>query len=265
MESSSILHSAKSSTIKIPINYTQYVLCGKDYKINDNITLHNPTLNEILIENSEEKYMQLVNLLTMRPYDDMVTLDEEGLNYLDFTDYDIFLKNYKIFTPEFSSIILGDLNLSEFTLAKNKLNENVVLLNEHTGAVVDEIVFSTIASYVRAINFISSKIEYDVGNEVARRELIKKQRRAIKRQLKKPKNTTSILSNMISLLCSSNYCKYDYNTIMNLKISQLYDNYYRMSMIDERERYLNILSSGFVKVEHKDNSKLNWLRDLREE
>lgn len=265
MESSSILTSAKTSTIKIPINYTQYILCGQDYKINDNITIHNPTLNEILINHSEEKYMQLVSLLTMRPYDDMVTLDDMGLNYLDFTDYDIFLKNYKVFTPDFSSILLGDLNLSEYILAKNKINDNIILLNEHTGAVIDELIFSTITSYVRAINFISSKIEYDVGNEVARRELIKKQRRAIKRQAKKPKNTTSILSNMISLLCSSNYCKYDYNTIMDLKISQLYDNYYRMSMIDERERYLNILSSGFVKVEHKDNSKLNWLRDLKEE
>ncbi|MCM1315242.1 MAG: hypothetical protein NC244_07745 [Alistipes senegalensis] len=265
MESSSILTSAKTSTIKIPINYTQYVLCGQDYIINDNIILHNPTLKEILIDSTEDKYMQLVNLLTMRPYDNMVALDDEGLNYLDYTDYDIFLKNYVFFTPEFSSLLLGDLDLSAFVVAKSKINDNIVLFNEQTGAVIDEIVFSTIASYVRTINFISSKIEYDVGNEVARRELIKKQRRMLKRQSKKSKKDSSILANMISLLCASNYCKYDYNSIMNLKISQLYDNYYRMSMIDERDRYLNILSSGFVKVEHKDNSKLNWLRDLREE
>lgn len=256
---------ARQTTIKIPIDYMKYVIIGDDYVVNDNIVLHNPTLREI-IDFGQEKYLTFISLITMRPYDDMVALDDAGLNYQDFTDYDIFLRNYKAITTGISSLVLKDLDLSEFEIRVNEETQRPILVNPFNNIVIDELIYSCIASFVRRINFISSKIEYDVGDERARQYLIDKQRRAIKRQKKKKRGSDNsfYISNIISLLCSLPGCKYGYNNIVDLKISQIYDNYYRINIVDERERYLNILCTGMVKQESKDSSKLNWTRDITE-
>jgi len=252
----------KPSTIKVPIDYLKYIISGEDFYINENIILHNPTIKEV-IEFGEQKYLQLVSILTMRPYDDMVGLDDAGLNYQDFTDFDMFLRNYKAITPDMSSIILPDLDLTEFVVAVKNDTGMTVLLHQEKQIVIDELVFAYIAGFVRTINFISSKLEYDVGNEITRQYLIKKKRKAIQRKAKKPpKPFESFLSNIISFLCSHTGCKYNYDSILNLTIGQIYDNYYRISAIDERERYLNILSTGMVKRDTTDTKKLNWTRNL---
>lgn len=256
----------RQTTIKIPIDYMKYVVIGDDYIINDYITLHNPTIREIL-DFGQEKYLMFISLITMRPYDDMVALDDAGLNYQDFTDYDIFLRNYKAMSPDVTGLVIKGVDLTAFIIKLNEETQRPVLYNPNTGIVIDELIYSCIASFVRRINFISSKIEYDVGDERARRYLIDKQRRLMKKKKKKKQGVSNsfYISNIISLLCSLSGCKYNYQTITDLKISQLYDNYYRICMIDERERYLAILCTGMVKQESKDSSKLNWTRDLTEE
>lgn len=253
------------STIKMPIDYLEYVVYGKDYQLNDKITLHNPTIREIM-EYGQQKYLSFVNLITMRPYDDMVGLDDAGLNYQEFTDYDMFLRNYRAIAPDISSLVLKDIDLTSFEIALNEETERPVLISATENMVIDEILYSYIASYVRRINFINEKIEYDAGDEAMRKYLINKQRKQIKKIAKKKnKSSNSFFGNMISLLCSLGSCKYGYEDIFNLKISQLYDNYYRINIIDERDRYLNILSSGMVKTENKDSSRLNWTRDIIED
>lgn len=256
----------RQSTIKIPIDYMQYVILGEDYVVNDHILLHNPTLREI-VDFGQEKYLSFISLITMRPYDDMVALDDAGLNYQDYTDYDIFLRNYKSITPEISSLVLKDLDLTEFIIAVNEETERPVLINAATNVVIDELIYSEIASFVRRINFISSKVEFDAGNEQTRKYLIDKQRRAIKKRKRKKNKSDNnfFLSNIISLLCNLTGCKYGYHDIIDLKISQIYDSYYRNSIIDERERYLNVLCTGMLKQEDKDSSKLNWTRDIIED
>lgn len=260
-DTGAVVKKARPSTIQVPIDYLKYVIEGEDLYINENIILHNPTVGEI-IKFGEQQYLQLVNILTMRPYDDKVALDDAGLNYLDYTDYDIFLRNYKAITKEMSSIILGDIDLTEFVLAINKETDKPVLLHQERCIVIDELVYATIAAFVRTINFISSKVEYDAGNETTRKYLIEKERKALKRKAKRPpKPFESFLSNIISLLCSHTGCKYNYNSILDLTIGQLYDNFYRIGIIDERDRYLRILSTGMVK-EKTDTNKLNWTRKI---
>ena len=51
----------------------KYLVGGRDFKINDKITVRNPTISEIG-EFGELNYVILVNYITMRPYDDMVCL-----------------------------------------------------------------------------------------------------------------------------------------------------------------------------------------------
>lgn len=255
---------AKPTSMKIDIDYFKYVVCGDDFKLNDKITLHHPTLDEIK-EFGEQKYLTLISTLTMRPYDDMVGLDDAGLNYQDLNDYDMFLRNYSVITPDFSSIIFGELDFSKFILVKNNENDTLAIYNQEEDILIDELLYNYIATFIRTINFISSKIEYDAGNELMRKYLIKKKRKEIERRKKNPKKFESQLASIVSFLCSIEGCKYNYTTIRELKIGQLYDNYYRIAIIDERNRTLSIMSTGMVKSNDIDKSKLDWTRKIMKE
>ena len=62
-----------------------FLSSGKDLKLDENVVVKHPTIEEI--ENiddtiySIEHYWQLANLLMCDPYENMVVLDDLGINY----------------------------------------------------------------------------------------------------------------------------------------------------------------------------------------
>jgi hypothetical protein len=249
-------------TIKVPFDTLKHVTFGEDLRLNEHIYLHNPTILEVK-NFGEQKYLQLVQLLTMRPYDDCAALYKAGLDYADFSDFDIFLRNSKNITPDISSIILGDINFSKFNIEINEELKKPILKFENI--IIDEIIFAYIATFVRKINFIDSHIEFDMGNKISRDVYAKRQLEKLQRQSKKQIIFESQLDNRISYICNKSGCKYNYEEIQNIKISILYDMYFRQKCLDEREIYLNLLASGMMDKTSRDDSKLDASRKLVKE
>ena len=66
------------------------ILLGKDYVVNDAITIKQPTIGDIL-EIGEEQYFQTVFTLTCIPSDMKYRLYKMGLDYEKVEDYELFL------------------------------------------------------------------------------------------------------------------------------------------------------------------------------
>ena len=250
--------------IKVPFDTLKHVTFGEDFVLNEHITLHNPTVSEVK-DFGEQKYLQFIQLMTMRSYDDAASLYQAGLDYADFSDFDIFLRNYKSITPEISSIILGNIDFSQFDIAVDNENEKLVLINSTKDIIIDEICFAYIATFIRKINFISNHIEFDMGNKISRDAYAKRQLEKLKRKSKKPVVFESQLDNRISYVCNCSGCKYNYEDIKNIKISTFYDIYYRQMAFNERELYLKIFASGMMDKTSRDDSKLDASRKLVKE
>ena len=61
-----------------------------DYEINDKISVHVPTVNEIF-DFGDQKYYSIVQTLIATPFDLMVELDDIGIDYESITNYQLFL------------------------------------------------------------------------------------------------------------------------------------------------------------------------------
>lgn len=279
------------------IDRTHYCIAGNDFKVNDNITIHNPTLQEI-IDFGERNYERLCGLITMRPYDDMVNLWDRGIDYTQVKDYDLFLSNIRHLDTSLSSLLFGELDFTKFQILttiptkdetegfsdsidnvenemitseqqnNNKDNTSEIIepmrvilyqqLEDGTEVVIDEAIYNNIVDYVRVINDIDPKIEYDVGNNAAKMFLIERMRTKIKRASKKPYQPK--LCNYISAIVAMGV-GYTYSSIMELKISQLYDLFKRIIKIEEYRNLMGAAHAG-AKLTGDDKQRLNWYGSL---
>ena len=61
-----------------------------DYKINDKISVHVPTVDEIF-DFGDMKYYSIIQTLIATPFDLMVELDDIGIDYETITNFQLFM------------------------------------------------------------------------------------------------------------------------------------------------------------------------------
>lgn len=213
------------------INGFKYIISGENLRINEYITVYNPELQEIKLY-GENEYWQLLHLLTRRPYDIAVELDDSGIDYQSIDEYDLFYMFANKIPVELSCILLGKLNLTEYVQKVNQDNGQLILYNPKDHTVIDRAIYYQILEYLRYIHFISEKVEYDVGNGMAKKFLLDRMRRKKKKRLRDIEfgrvKQESQLYIMSSYLVNNRNFKYDYDSIREIKISQLYESFFRI-------------------------------------
>lgn len=213
------------------INGFKYIISGENFRINDYITVFNPTLEEIELF-GEDDYWQLLHLLTRKPYDIAVELDDQGIDYQSIDEYDLFYMVANKIPIELSCILLGKLNLTDYVQKVNQENGQFILYNQKDNTVIDRVLYYQILKYLRYIHFISDKVEYDVGNGMAKRFFLDRMRRKKKKHIKDIElgrvKHESQLYTMASYLINNQNFKYNYESIKKITLSQLYESFYRI-------------------------------------
>ncbi len=213
------------------INGFKYIISGRNFKINNYITVYDPELEEIELF-GETDYWYLLHLLTRKPYDIAVELDDMGIDYQKVDEYDLFYTVANKIPVELSCILLGRLDLTKYEQRKNQENGQLILYNRENGTVIDRVLYYQMLQYLRYIHFISNKIEYDVGNGMAKKFFLDRMRRKKKKRLKDlelgREKQESQLYIMSSYLINNQNFKYNYDTIKKIKLSQLYESFYRI-------------------------------------
>lgn len=239
----------------------KYLILGQDYKINDKIIVHNPTIAEIS-EFGEFNYLALINYIVMRPYDDMVNLWDEGIDYETVSDFELFIRNVLSlgFTPKYSSILFGDLDFGTFTVGVNPQNEELIITNGEV--VIDRNIYQQIVDYVRFINYIDSEIQNEIkpGSLATKKYLIKRMRR--KQEFNAKKEPKQHIANLVSSLVNIPNTNYSYEGVMELHISQLYDSFYRVMKRDGSHYVKQAIYGGTINPKDIDNSVLEWFGSI---
>lgn len=246
----------------------KYVFGGRDYEISDALIVRNPLVEEIL-DYGEKEYWRTLNVFTGRTYDAMVPLWDLGIDYQTISDFSLFISVSKGLTKEQSAIFFGDsdLDLSNCSLMHDE-NENICIFSgldsngnrTESDIVIDEIVYSEIAGYLRKIHFIEPTPEYDPGNSFAKKRLIQKMRRKAEKDQKE--GFTSVLSNMGSLIINSGQTSYTYDSIQKIKISQLFDSFNRINKVDSYKNVMAGIYHGTVDSAKIDTSELHWANNI---
>ena len=74
----------------------------------------------------------------------MVALDDLGIRYEEITDFQLFMMLTRQLTPDDTSILLGDLNLSEYEPQINATDGTVRLYNRKNQTIIDEAIYQQI-------------------------------------------------------------------------------------------------------------------------
>ncbi len=239
----------------------KYLIFGNDFKINDNIIIHNPTLQEIS-DFGEMNYVILINYVTMRPYDDMVSLWDHGIDYEELTDYDIFLRNMKApgMTKDKTSILFGDLDFTEYEIAINPQNNEVVLTNGVN--MIDKGIYQLIVDFIRFINYIDTDNPNEIkpGSLGTKKYLIKRMRK--KQEFNAKKEFKQNIANIASAIINMPNTSYSYKDVENLHIAQLYDSFYRILKRDNSHYVRQAIYGGTISSKDVDNSVLEWFGSI---
>ena len=157
---------------------TENLLYRRDYPVTDSISVVIPTVGQIL--DNEDLYNDVVSAFTAMPIDFMVQLDDAGIDFTTINAFDLFIMLSEGLKKVDTSLVLKDINLSEFELCVNNQTKKLVLYNQESGIEIGRREHSQIASTLRRINHLE-KNRKKPGNDDAKQYMLERMRQKMKR------------------------------------------------------------------------------------
>lgn len=214
-----------------------------------------PTVGEILED--EQSYYSDIHALTAVPYQYMVQLDDMGIDYTTLTDFDLFMLLFPIHAQKGLPLIFSDLDVSGYV--PNIEDGNKYLYNDRLGDdyKIDEFVYMQIVSTIRKINDLE-RVRYKPANDEAKRYLLEKERRKLKRNARKPYEP--YLEKLVIALVNKSDFKYDYDSVMDLSIYKFNSSFKQISTsINYDNTMIGVYTGNIDTSKISDKSCLSWI------
>lgn len=236
---------------------------GEDYKITDTITLHPPTIGEI-IEFGEMKCFRVLQILTGNTTTFRLLLWDNGEDWNKISDYHLFIRHIRALTPENTSLFFGDFDFS--SLVPGMAEDSIVLCDTTGKIIIDESVYIRIAEYLRTIFDRHPKVEKAKG-KTTKEWMIEDDRRNI--EIAKRQNKASVQSYLLPLISGVlNHpgFKYKKDELKNVGVMEFFDSVKRLRIYEASTALLKGMYSGMIDVSKVPNiqKEVDWLRDLYE-
>ena len=231
---------------------------GKDFVVNDNIIIHQPTLDEI-VDFGEQEYWNTVYTFTATPTDMKYHLSLIGVDWNEIDDWEGFRYFYKIFTPDMTGLIFRDIDFSKYEQMRNVSNDEIVLYDIETDSIIDRSIYKIITDYLRKSHCIKYNVEH-ARNNATKRVLIEDAKDEYERNKDKP--FTSSLKPLISTMCCMEGFKYNQNTVWDMKINAFMDAVQSILHIKNADLLLQSGYSGFgIDLKKINKKQLNYFRN----
>lgn len=256
-------------------NNKSLLVCNEVIISHDNcndIVIRIPSVGEILED--EFYYDAIIDAFTASPYSRMVQLDDMGIDFSKISFFDLFLIYAPITFRKDLTIIFGDtferlrkflcddsisddVKDNEFYIGKNEHGEKA-LCDLIDGIFIDEKLYEKIAEQLRNIN-LDDKDNRKPGNEAAKKYLIDKSRRYIKRHKNDIKK--AYLEKLVISLVNERDYKYNYEETLGLSIYKFKSSSKQIHHFINFDKVTNGIYSGTVDTSKLTNkSVLNFVQ-----
>lgn len=233
---------------------------GEPFYINDKISINIPTIGEI-VEYGEREYYNMVYTLTCIPSDMMSQLDDLGIDYMEISDFELFMMLTRGLTQESTQVLFGNLDFTKFEPYLNQLNNETILYDVENDIVIDRLIYSKLVDYLRKVHSIKPKVR-KAANKTTKKILIQLDREKLAKSKKEPYK--SQLKDLISAMMRFPGFKYKKN---ELKECGLYE---FMDLVQGAQIYVSTTAllqgsySGMIDTSKIDKKEFNWMRNLNE-
>lgn len=233
------------------------VLSGEDIVINDKITLRQPTIREIINEDSQ-KFLSTFYRFCSIPSDLKSVLWDAGIDWNKMSDWELFINISRSFSKEDTHLIFGDnIDFSKMGLATIDDNENeVVLYDEEQELIIDEKTYLEFIDYVREMVGCTLKRE-KARNKATRLAMIEEDR--INRLHPKQTNDDPFIYSAIITLVNTEEFPYTYESVKDITIYQLMKSFYQIPKKKSALALYQGSMSGFVDTSKIDKNNFQWI------
>lgn len=261
-----------------------YLESGLPYKLNSTVSVRHPLLRDILGlgRNGESIYWEYVGRILADPYQNMVWLDDNGIDYEDVDCFDVFCLQWKYlsniysqnktafdqsgFNPLIPIAAALDFFLGEnhaYRLSSSGSNDTYIedpFVNNFSINREEYLAFST---FVQKINGISFEGRIKPRDKTAKRILIEDMRDEINRKKNKPQTagtdeSSSFLGNMVaSVLHGGNGAINTFN-FTGAPIFSIVSAYKVLHKKENIDHILTGVYSGSVKSDALKNTNMDW-------
>lgn len=228
---------------------------GNDLVINERIHVHQPSLRDV-VQMGEEEYYDMVYALTSISSDMKSFLWDQGIDWADVSDFEMFYMFCSVISPERTRILFGDLDLSSFRMCQRDDGE-LLMVNEDD-VVIDKYVHKQIFDFLCTVHNIKKKPEF-AANKRTKLVMVEDDRM---RHKKKKKEYQSQLQPLISAMVNCSDFKYNLETVQDMKLYAFMDSVRRIGHTRYVESLTTAYFSGNIDTDKFDTHKLEWLCDL---
>lgn len=233
---------------------TLNLLYQKQIDINDSIHVVIPTVGQIIED--EDGYYSLVSILTAMPIDLMAQLDEAKIDFTSINDYELFLLMFPVLKTKDTSLVFGDLDISDFEIAVNEQNGKYVLVNSNGKIMIDRAIHDQIARTLRRIHHLEKNNRKPANKEAKEYMLERAKAKLRRRQTRKEE---SQLESLIIAMVNTEQFKYDFESTKGLSIFQFNESVRQIiKKIDYDNRMYGVYS-GTINAKELSQDDLNWL------
>lgn len=236
------------------------LLYADRYDINDKIHIRIPTVGEVL--DNEDKYYEVVYSIIATPYDLMVQLDDNGIDFTKINAFELFCLLFGHLRELDTSMVFGDLDLKKFNVAINNQNGNYVLRDEENDITIDRAIHGQICACLRKILNIP-KTEKQPGNEEGRIYMLQKARKKANRKRKKAQSESQIEDMIVALVNTSEF-PYDYESVKGISIYQFYSSLKQIIHKVKFDKTMIGVYAGTVAFKDLDMDERSWIMTNQE-
>lgn len=231
------------------------LLYADRYNINDRIYVRIPTVGEVL--ENEDTYYEIVYSIIATPYDLMVQLDDNGIDFTKITAFELFCLLFGHLREMDTSLVFGDLDLSKFKTVINNQNGNLVLHDEENNITIDRAIHGQICACLRKILNIP-KTEKTPGNEEARVYMLEKARKKLRRK-KRQKQPDSQIEDLVVALVNTAEFPYNYMSVRDISIYQFYASLKQVTHKVKFDKTMIGVYAGTVQFDKLDMDERSWI------
>ena len=236
---------------------------GDEIKVDDFITIHQPTIGEIL-DYGEFEFWGLANQLCGNTTSMRLPLWEAGIDWCEISDYELFISFATSLPLEKTQIFFGDLDFTKFRGIQKE--DKIILINEDNPEIqIDEDTYNVIVGYLRIICNIYPKVEKAKG-KFTKESIIEEERMNQEIEAKKhakDKWQPSLLFPLISAALNHPGFKYKKKELKEVGIVEFMDSIKRLQIYESTISLMSGMYSGMLDTSKINLDKeLNWTRDL---
>lgn len=234
---------------------------GEDYKINDKIVIHQPTIQDI-ISMGEKEFYSMIAPFTTNTTAFRVQLWDMGVDWNKVSDFELFSLLIKTISVEKTKVIFGDLDWTSFELVGKQNDENEVipvLFSEKMQMEIDEQTYLDIRKYLCYMFNVTLEDEFCKSKSL-KVELIAKDRAERARKMAEAKGSTMV--QMISFALNHPGFKYKKDELRNVGYVEFIDSIKRLQVYEATRALTQGSYSGFCDLSKISKDNFNFMRTV---